>query len=140
MPTKDELQAENTALKAQLAAAGRTPRVQGPQHLFLSEGDRQELERTGYLNVGSRRLNREQVLAELGPDQQGVEIGEPTAEVTAPPVPAPTNIRGFDFVYPSVSRGLIDPAVAGTPGINGPAAPAGTGPVVDVGDVEPEAE
>lgn len=123
---RDELRAENERLRTQLAATGQpSPGVQGPQRLFLSEGDRQELETTGRVNLGGRLLNREQVLDELqGGPQEGVQIGEPANPRGVAAVPEPTNIRGVDFVYPSVTRGKIDPAVAGAPGINGPAADA----------------
>lgn len=118
-----QLQAENERLRAQLAAAGRPAGVTAPQHTFqLSQGDLMELERNGWVSVGGRVLTTDEVRAELaGTPQEGMEIAEPEN----PQVPKPVeggNVRGFDFVYPSVSRGKIDPAVAGTPGINGPAA------------------
>lgn len=124
---RDQLREENNRLKAQLAAAGQQasrPGAQAPQHLFLSEGDRQELETTGRVNLGGRLMNAEQVRAELaGGPQAGVEIAEPKHPVQVPAdQPEQPPIRGFNYVYPSVAPGRIDPAVAGTPGINGPAA------------------
>jgi hypothetical protein len=64
----------------------------------------------------------EKAMAEAG--QRGVKIKdapEATKVTVEPDVNGP-GVRGVDFIYPSVERGKIDPAVAGTPGINGPAA------------------
>jgi hypothetical protein len=144
MPTKDEIDAdnqrleqENVALKAQLAAAisaGRT--APGAQHVFqLSEGDRQELEIRGVVAINGRLMTRADVVkAMAAAGQKGVTIKEAPAE-TALTVTADTpgmgpGVRGIDYIYPSVERGKIDPAVAGTPGINGPA--ADTKPAADV--------
>lgn len=135
MPTKDEIEAErdrlaqeNVALKAQLAAAGRP----GPsaQHVFqLSEGDRQELEIRGVVAIGGRLMTKadvEKAMAAAG--QKGVTIKDAPAatalKVTDDTPGMGPGIRGIDYVYPSVERGKIDPAVAGTPGITGPAADA----------------
>lgn len=131
--TADEitrLRAENTALKAQLSAAGRPAGPAMPAHTFqLSEGDRQELEIRGVVNIGGRLMTKADVvkaMRDAGDGQEDVEIADApegtridpgrSEELTGP------GIRGFDYVYPSVERGKIDPAVAGTPGINGPAA------------------
>lgn len=136
---RDRLRAENENLRGQLAASGAT-RTAGtaavPQHRFqLSEGDRQELEIRGVVAIGGRLYTREEVLAELakaGPDEQGhndqsrVEIAEAPAATRIDPATLATRtgpgVPGVDFVYPSVERGKIDPAVAGTPGISGPSA------------------
>jgi len=130
---RDTLRAENDRLRAQLTAAGRPAGVTPAQHTFqLSEGDRQELEIRGVVNIGGRMMTREEVLAELGADpqgnndQSGVQIAEaPEAtridQGALPNVTGP-GIRGVDYVWPSVERGKIDPAVAGTPGISGPSA------------------
>ena len=131
---RDRLQAENENLRGQLAAAGA--RAYAPAHRFqLSEGDRQELEIRGVVNIGGRLWTRDEVLAALakaGPDasgnndQSGVQIAEAPAGTRIDPdtLPARTGpgVAGVDFVYPSVARGRIDPAVAGTPGVSGPAA------------------
>jgi hypothetical protein len=125
--------AENENLRGQLAAsgAGATGRAyQAPHEFILSEGDRQELELHGVANIGGRLMTRAEVLELLADSrtQSGVEIGEPgpeadrTATALVANRNAERNIRGVTFVYPSVADGLIDPAVAGTPGINGPAA------------------
>lgn len=136
--SRDQLAEENARLRAQLQGAGIAPAQTAPtaQHTFqLSEGDRQELEQVGWLNIGGVTYTREQVIARLGDDQKNV----PIAEAVNPQIPQPqpaSNIRGVDFVYPSVTRGGIDPKVAGTPGINGPAAtttPADP-PAVDLDD------
>lgn len=137
--TKAALEAENAQLRDQVdnlrgqlvAAAGATPAGYQPaQRFFLSEGDRQELELYGVANIGGRLLTRDQVLAKLaGGPQSAVEIRKPkpgvdrTADAAVAAARAePRNVRGVTFVYPSVADGLIDPAVAGKPGINGPAA------------------
>jgi hypothetical protein len=120
------LRQENERLRAQLAAAGG--RVVQPQHTFqLSEGDRQELEIRGVVNIGGRMMTKEDVeaaMAEAG--QRGVTIADaPEATKVDPALIAARGgkgVLGVDFVYPSVERGRIDPAVAGTPGISGPAA------------------
>jgi hypothetical protein len=135
--TKEEIAAERDALRAevenlrgQLSAAGvRRPTV--AEHVFeLSEGQRQELATLGYTNIGGVRVTRDDVKARLTERQANIDLGD------AEPVDAglPRRVQGatpgVDFVYPSVAPGRIDPAVAGTPGINGPAlettpAPAG---------------
>jgi len=137
---RDQLRAENEQLRGQLAAAGATAtagRAATPQYRFeLSEGDRQELEMRGVVSIGGRLMTRDEVLAELaaaGPDEQGnndqsgVQIAEAPAatrvDVASLPGRGP-GIAGVDYVWPSVERGKIDPAVAGTPGVNGPAADA----------------
>lgn len=136
---RDALRAENENLRGQLAAAGATTtagRAAPAQHRFqLSEGDRQELELRGVVNIGGRMMTRDEVLAEIadaGPDGQGnndqgaVEIAEaPEAtrvDLSKLPDRTGPGVEGIDFVYPSVERGKIDPDVAGTPGINGPSA------------------
>lgn len=121
------LEADNARLRAQLAVAGRPAGAVAPEHTFqLSEGDRQELEIRGVINYGGRVMTKDDVekaMARSG--QRGVEIADAPAETRValdPSVDMGPGIRGIDFVYPSVERGKIDPAVAGTPGINGPAA------------------
>lgn len=122
---RDKLREENQRLRGQLAAAGR-PGYQPSQTFTLSEGARQELESTGVANINGRRMTREDVLAELGDDQAAVEIAEPAEALdqrgAVAERRAASAIPGFDFIYPSVAPGQIDPAVAGTPGISGPAA------------------
>lgn len=118
---RDALRAENENLRGQLAAAGAN-RANAPQHQFvLSEGNRAELVTYGVTNINGRRMTREDVEAELGADQSAVELGA-AAPVDAPPPARTSAVEGVDFIYPSVAPGQIDPAVAGTPGINGPAA------------------
>lgn len=123
------LRAENARLRAQLLASGQQPA--GPaqaQHTFqLSEGDRQELEIRGVINVGGRLMTKADVvkaMREAGAGQEDVEIADAPEGTRVEPDRLDTGpgVRGFDYVYPSVERGKIDPAVAGTPGINGPAA------------------
>jgi hypothetical protein len=127
-----DLQAEVERLRGQLATAGAAL-TNGPvavRQQFLSEGERQELELRGVTTdpATGRRVTTEQARARLAASdtQQGVEIDDALAPVTLPAVlPDRPAQEGVTHVYPSVAPGLIDPAVAGTPGINGPAAPAG---------------
>lgn len=129
--TKDDIAAdrqrlldENARLRARLQAAGLGP-VAAPEHTFmLSEGDRQDLELHGGVSIGGRYMNTAEVRAEMARAgvQHDVPISEPEVTPANQPKPqAPANVRGFDYVWPSVAHGQIDPAVAGTPGINGPA-------------------
>lgn len=122
---RDALRAENEQLRAQLAAAGRPEGPVRPAQTFqLSEGDRQELAMRGVVNVAGRQLTAEQVRAKLPEGQRDIDLGDADAPAPLPTRPE-TNIAGVDYVWPSVARGQIDPAVAGTPGINGPAADGG---------------
>lgn len=123
------LRAENNTLKAQLSQAGATPGAYRPAQTFqLSEGDRQELEMRGVVNIGGRLLTKAQVeqrMAAAG--QRGVTIDDaPDATKVDQRIidqaERGAGTRGVDFVYPSVAPGQIDPAVAGTPGISGPPA------------------
>jgi hypothetical protein len=121
---RDALRAENENLRGQLAAAGAQRQTAAPvQHRFtLSEGQRAELEMYGVTTSGGRRVTREQVAAMLQDDQQGVELGDGDPVPTGVPERPQTAIPGVDFVYPSVKPGYLDPAVAGRPGLSGPAA------------------
>lgn len=125
---RDALLAENENLRGQLAAAGASrPGQSAPvQHKFqLSEGDRQELEIRGVINVGGRMMTKQDVEAAMAKaGQRGVTIKDaPEAtRVDLGPEARRSAVPGVDFVYPSVAPGQIDPAVAGTPGISGPAA------------------
>jgi hypothetical protein len=132
--TKAALEAELASAKqelelmrGQLAAAGadRPDKAAAGKHVFfLSEGVRQELEMFGVANVDGQLMTADAVRARLTGDQEGVEIKEAAPELArqAPEVLVRPGVPGVDFVYPSVARGEIDPAVAGRPGINGPAA------------------
>jgi hypothetical protein len=136
-------ESDREQLRGQLAAAGATAagatavaRPYAPQYRFqLSEGDRQELEIRGVVNIGGRLMTKAEVEAEIanaGADAQGhndqsrVEIADAPEATRVDPGTLPTRtgpgVAGVDYVYPSVERGKIDPAVAGTPGINGPSA------------------
>lgn len=121
---RDALRAENEQLRARLQQAGVSAQVTDPVHKFqLSEGDRQELVSRGLVVIGGKVMTREDVEARLGSDQGGVELGDAVPDPRILRVSrAAGNTPGVDFVYPSVAPGLIDPAVAGTPGINGPSA------------------
>jgi hypothetical protein len=93
-------------------------------NLALSEGERQELEIYGVVNIGGRQYTTEQVRAQLGDRYRNVEIKDAPESTRRQPanVVKTAGVRGIDFVYPSVAPGRIDPVVAGTPGINGPSA------------------
>lgn len=131
---RDQLRAENDALRAQLTAVGGG-RVAAAQHTFqLSEGARQELVQNGVVNVNGRMMTADEVRGVLGDDQEDIDLGDAKVPANLDQLrggrPAST-VRGVDFVYPSVAPGQIDPTVAGTPGINGPAAKPATAPVAD---------
>lgn len=125
---RDALRAENENLRGQLAAAGAANTKAAPvQHQFqLSEGDRQELEIRGVINVGGRLVTKAEVVKMLGAKQKNVEIKDAPEGTRVDPVlikkATGPGVQGVDYVYPSVERGKIDPAVAGTPGISGPPA------------------
>jgi hypothetical protein len=124
----DTLREENARLRTQLAAAGG--RVQQPRHTFqLSEGDRQELEIRGVVNINGRMMTKAEVQAAMskaGAGQEDVEIADAPegtrVDTTLLEGFTGPGVRGIDFVYPSVERGYIDPKIAGTPGISGPSA------------------
>jgi hypothetical protein len=122
---RDALLAENKMLQDKLAAAGVGSRVQQAEHTFiLSEGARQELLINGQTNVGGVMRSRTDVRKLLGKEQQNVDLGTAEPPAGLPKPQERSKIRGVDFVYPSVEPGFIDPDLAGTPGINGPAAKA----------------
>ena len=123
--------AENVALTARLEAAGGQRGTAPVQHKFtLTEGDRQELGLYGVATIGGRLMTREEAQEAAEQAGQPVEIDEPSAELDRRPGlvrqlgERGQGVRGFDYVYPSVAPGKIDPAVAGTPGVHGPAASA----------------
>jgi hypothetical protein len=124
-----DLRAENVRLRAELEAAGAT-RTATPRFTFqLSEGDRQELELRGVVSIGGRLMTKadvEAAMADAG--QRGVTIADAPEATRIDPGTLQgrtgPGVEGTDYVYPSVERGKIDPKVAGTPGISGPAADA----------------
>jgi hypothetical protein len=118
----DRLNTENGRLRA--ATAVPTAAAGAVQHqFFLTEGARQELELNGNAVINGRMMTIDQVRAELSPEQSQIQIDGPPEDRPMPAGGRPASATpGVDFVYPSVAPGLIDPAVAGQPGINGPAA------------------
>ena len=123
---RDALREENENLRGQLAAAGAArPGLAAPvQHRFeLSQGQLADLESFGVTNVGGRQVTTDEVRGMLTGNQSGLQIADASAPVAVAPVrERQAAVPGVDFVYPSVAPGQIDPAVAGTPGISGPAA------------------
>lgn len=123
---RDALRAENDRLHeevAKLQAAAGPARGYAPaQQFMLSEGDRQELVQRGVVAIGGRLRTRAQVAEMLGDRQAGIDLGTASPSDVLLQEAERGAIRGVDYVYPSVAPGQIDPAVAGTPGINGPAA------------------
>jgi hypothetical protein len=135
---RDRLRAENESLRAQLSdvAAGGAAvgRAAVPAYRFqLSEGDRQEVAIRGGANINGRWMTKDEIeaaMAAAGPDDQGhndqssVELPDaPDAtKVTGPRTPRAGGVEGVDYVWPSVAPGVLDPAVAGTPGVSGPSA------------------
>jgi hypothetical protein len=126
-----ELEAENASLRAQLGAQGQG-RVASPAHqFFLTEANRQELELRGFTVVGGELLDTDAVRARLrATGQSRVEIADAPRTAQDEAARTVAALRrdnhgaqyGVTHVYPSVAPGQIDPAVAGSPGISGPAA------------------
>jgi hypothetical protein len=122
----ERLRAENEQLRGQLAAAGaRRANVAAPKP-YLTEGERQDLITFGVttdVHTG-RRLNLHEARekypdADLSNASDGAVAGADRDRTEAA---ERGSVRGVDYVWPSVAPGKIDPAVAGTPGISGPAA------------------
>jgi hypothetical protein len=126
-------EASKEAMPAEALPAEAMPGVTAPlakpakpsAKFTLSEGDRAELEMRGVANVNGHLMTRDEVKAKLDESQPGhrVELGTAgPADVKAADRARRGCVEGIDFVWPSVDCGYIDPAVAGTPGINGPSA------------------
>lgn len=140
---RDQLRAENENLRGQLSAAGAGRAYQPAAQFILSEGNRQELLQHGVTTIGGRRATREQVAEATrgNPTYANVDLGDrdPDPQPAGRPV---AGVPGVDFVYPSVAPGLIDPDVAGLPGISGPPAteadlaPPAADPVVPLEHVD----
>lgn len=119
---RDQLRAENENLRGQLAASGVRRPAPVSHEFMLSEGQRQELLTNGVTTIGGVRTTREDIERRLSTRQADVELGDAEPVDGGVGVRVQGNTPGVDFVYPSVYAGAIDPAVAGTPGISGPAA------------------
>lgn len=124
---RDALREENERLKEQLTAAGRPAGPVMPQQIFeLSEGDRQELVTRGAANINGRLRGRDEVREMLGDSQRELDLGsgpvDPAMQALLDRQGPREGVPGVTHVWPSVEPGKIDPAVAGTPGISGPAA------------------
>lgn len=118
------LQAENENLRGQLAAAGARNTTAAPAaHVFqLSEGQRQELQMHGNAVIDGKMMTIDEVRKILPPGQTTVEITAPKTVRELPAERTRDKIAGIDYIYPSVEYGKLDPAVAGQPGVSGPAA------------------
>jgi hypothetical protein len=105
------LRAENERLRGQLAASGADNRLSQNRATrpFLSEGERQDLELNGVTNspfTGER----------LTAQGEGVETVRDPQTAALPPVRTTGDrpgVEGFDFVYPSVAPGVLDPKLTG---------------------------
>lgn len=131
-----QLEDENARLRGDLAAAGARPASAAPALPQLTEAGRLELEQLGHTSIGGVVYTRDEVLRMLpAMGQEGVTIGEPAKEQQAAaerlvgglrrdPDTGQRQVaqRGVTHVWPSIEPGGIDPSVAGTPGISGPAA------------------
>lgn len=105
------LRAENERLRGQLAASGADRRLSQNRATrpFLSEGERQDLELNGVTNspfTGER----------LTAEGEGVEQVRDAQVADLPPVRTASTqgVEGFDYVYPSVAPGVLDPKLTGT--------------------------
>jgi hypothetical protein len=100
------LRAENERLRGQLAASGADRRLSRNRSTrpFLSEGERADLELNGVTNspFTGERLNAA---------AEGVDMVRDPQVADLPPVRTqPTQgVEGFDYVYPSVAPGVLDP-------------------------------
>jgi hypothetical protein len=121
---RDRLRRENENLRGQLAAAGAGRANTTTAQFVLTEGNRQDLLARGETVIGGRRYTREQVedAIEGNPDYDRVDLGDRDPDPATAGVARGPAVPGVDYIYPSVLPGRIDPKVAGTPGINGPAA------------------
>lgn len=127
---RDLLREENEQLRSQLtqATAAPTAAPYAPSARFvLSEGDRQELVQHGQVNINGRMRTADEVRSMLDDDQRGIDLGSAKPPVQPTALQERGAVRGVDYVWPSVAPGEIDPAVAGQPGISGPAADEGKG-------------
>jgi len=121
---RDRLRQENENLRGQLAASGAGRAYQPAAQFILSEGNRQELLTYGATTIGGRRVTRDEVEQATAGNSRyaNVDLGDTDPPAALPGGRQSMAVPGVDYVYPSVAPGRIDPAVAGTPGINGPAA------------------
>jgi hypothetical protein len=120
------LRAENDRLRQQLATATARQANVPAAKPYLTEGERQDLITFGVTNDvhTGRRLNLNQA-RELYPDADLVDATDAAVSASErdhTEAVERSSVRGVDYVWPSVAPGQIDPAVAGLPGINGPAA------------------
>jgi len=138
-PTKEELAArndalvsENEALRGELAAAragGASPArvtLATPDPNFLCEGDRQALEINGVVNSATN--GRQLLASDFGITVKTEQGRENLRRAQAQTMEEREGIRGVDFVYPSVARGVLaaDAPVRGAQPASAvePAAPA----------------
>jgi hypothetical protein len=108
---RDALQAENERLRGELAAAragGASPArvtLAAPDPNFLSEGDRQALEVNGVVNSGT--TGRELLASDFGIEVKTEQGRENLRRAQEQTTQEREGIRGVDFVYPSIARGVL---------------------------------
>ena len=108
---RDALVAENERLKGELAssrAGGASPAMvtlAAPDPNFLCEGDRQALEVNGVVN--SATTGRQLLASDFGIEVKTEQGRENLRRAQAQTTQEREGIRGVDFVYPSVARGVL---------------------------------
>lgn len=107
----DALVSENETLRGELAAAragGASPArvtLAAPDPKFLCEGDRQALEVNGVVN--SSLTGRQLLASDFGIKVKTEQGQENLRRAQAETSEERAGIRGVDFVYPSVARGVL---------------------------------
>jgi hypothetical protein len=108
---RDALQADNERLRGELAAArvgAASPArvtLATPDPNFLCEGDRQALEINGVVN--SATTGRQLLASDFDIEVKTEQGRENLRRAQAQTAQEREGIRGVDFVYPSVARGVL---------------------------------
>jgi hypothetical protein len=108
---RDTLLAENERLRGELAAArvgAASPArvtLATPDPNFLCEGDRQALEINGVVN--SATSGKQLLASDFGVTVKTEQGRENLKRAQAQTTQEREGIRGVDFVYPSVARGVL---------------------------------
>jgi hypothetical protein len=103
-----ELEGENARLKEELRASRADQRLSHgrAERPFLSEGERQDLQQYGVTNSP---FTGERITAQ----DEGVETKVDPASVPPARTGSRGAVEGFDYVYPSVAPGVLDPKLTG---------------------------